>query len=45
MLLLFCVGLGPLLLLTVAIYLYARSREDRLRAEEEDAAAETSIRS
>lgn len=40
MLLLFCVGLGPLLLLTVAIYLYARSREDRLRAEEEDARSE-----
>ncbi|MDQ3540869.1 MAG: SH3 domain-containing protein [Chloroflexota bacterium] len=37
MMLLFCVGLGPLLLLTVAIYLYARSRDDRLNAEEEDA--------
>lgn len=45
MLLLFCVGLGPLLLLTVAIYLYARSRDDRLNAEDEDAAAETAIRS
>lgn len=45
MMLLFCVGLGPLLLLTVAIYLYARSRDDRLNAEEEDAAAEASIRS
>lgn len=39
MLLLFCVGLGPLLLLTVAIYLYARSRDDRLTAEDEDARA------
>lgn len=39
MMLLFCVGLGPLLLLTVAIYLYARSRDDRLNAEEEDARA------
>jgi len=45
MLLLFCVGLGPLLLLTVAIYLYARSRDDRLNAEDEDedAAAEILI--
>lgn len=44
MLLLFCVGLGPLLLLTVAIYLYARSRDDRLNTEDEDATAETAIR-
>lgn len=44
MLLLFCVGLGPLLLLTVAIYLYARSRDDRLNAEDEDARAEHSDR-
>ncbi len=44
MLLLFCVGLGPLLLLTVAIYLYARSRDDRLNAEEEDARAELASR-
>lgn len=43
MMLVFCVGLGPLLLLTVAIYLYARSRDDRLNAEEEDARAEHTI--
>lgn len=35
--LMFCVGLGPLLVLTVAFYLYAKSREDRLADEEEDA--------
>jgi hypothetical protein len=35
--LVFCVGIGPLLLLTVAFYLYARSREDRLAAEQEEA--------
>jgi hypothetical protein len=35
--LVFCVGIGPLLLLTVAFYLYAKSREDRL-ADEQDAA-------
>jgi len=40
MLLLFCVGLGPLLLLTIGIYLYARSRDDRLLADEEDEALE-----
>ncbi len=36
MLLLFCFGLGPLLLLTIGLYLYARSRDDRLLADEED---------
>lgn len=36
MLLLFCFGLGPLLLLTIGIYLYARSRDDRLLADEQD---------
>jgi hypothetical protein len=35
--LVFCVGIGPLMLLTVAFYLYAKSREDRL-ADEQDAA-------
>jgi hypothetical protein len=35
--LLFCVGIGPLMLMTVAFYLYARSREDRLADEDEDA--------
>lgn len=39
MMLLFCIGLGPLLLLTVAVYLYARSRDDRLNAEDEDVRA------
>jgi hypothetical protein len=43
MLLVFCVGLGPLLLLTVAVYLYARSREDRLAAEEADAAEDARV--
>ncbi len=37
MLILGCFGLGPLLILTIAFYLYARSRDDRLDAEEEDA--------
>lgn len=32
----FCVGIGPLLLLTIAFYLYARSREERMDEEEED---------
>jgi len=35
-LLVFCFGLGPFLLLTVAVYLYAKSREDRLAAEGDD---------
>lgn len=34
-LIVFCFGLGPFMLLTVGVYLYARSREDRL-AEEDD---------
>lgn len=37
MLILGCFGLGPLLVVTVAIYLYARSRDDRLDAEEAEA--------
>ena len=37
MLILGCFGLGPLLVVTVAIYLYASSRDSRLQAEEEDA--------
>lgn len=32
-LLVFCFGLGPFMLLTIGIYLYARSREDRLADE------------
>lgn len=35
--LLFCFGIGPLLLLTVALYLYARSRDDRMMDAEEEA--------
>lgn len=39
----FCVTIGPLLFLTIVLYLFARGREDRLEAEEEtgdtDAAA------
>lgn len=38
MALLFCVGIGPLMLMTVAFYLYAKSREDRLADEDEEAA-------
>jgi len=37
--LIFCVGIGPLLLLTVAFYLYAKSREDRLADEQAEATA------
>lgn len=37
MLILGCFGLGPLLVVTIAIYLYASSRDSRLQAEEEDA--------
>lgn len=37
MLILGCFGLGPLLLMTVAIYLYAQSRDNRLDADDEDA--------
>ena len=33
----FCFGVGPFFLLTVALYLYSRSREDRLAAEAEEA--------
>jgi len=40
MLILGCFGLGPLLLITVAIYLYAQSRDNRLAADEEDARLE-----
>ncbi len=39
--LVFCVAVGPLLLLTILFYLYARSREDRLEAEAEAADADT----
>jgi hypothetical protein len=38
--LVFCFGVGPFFVLTVALYLYSRSREDRLAAEAEDAALE-----
>ena len=33
----FCFGVGPFFILTVALYLYSRSREDRLAADAEDA--------
>jgi hypothetical protein len=36
----FCFGVGPFFILTVALYLYSRSREDRLAAEAEDAELE-----
>lgn len=37
MLILGCFGLGPLLLITVAIYLYAQSRDNRLAIDDEEA--------
>jgi hypothetical protein len=40
MLILGCFGLGPLLVMTIAIYLYARGRDERLDAEEDDARTE-----
>lgn len=36
--LVFCFGFGPLMILTVAFYLYAKSREDRLADEDDEAA-------
>jgi hypothetical protein len=33
-LIVFCFGLGPFILLTIGVYLYAKSREDRLAEEE-----------
>jgi hypothetical protein len=35
----FCVAVAPLLLLTIGLYLYSRSREDRLAEEESDESA------
>lgn len=35
--LVFCVGVGPMMVLTVAFYLYAKSREDRLADEDDEA--------
>jgi hypothetical protein len=40
----FCFGVGPFFILTVALYLYSRSREDRLAAEAEDAEFERAAR-
>ena len=40
MLILGCFGLGPLLVITIALYLYARSRDERLEEEAEDAMLE-----
>ena len=34
-LLVFCFGLGPFLLLTIGVYLYAKNREDRLEEDDE----------
>lgn len=34
-----CVSLGPLIVVTIALYIYARSRDERLAAEAEDALA------
>lgn len=42
-LLVFCFGLGPFLLLTIGIYLYAKSREDRLAEDDDDDDQEESI--
>ncbi|MEJ7838645.1 MAG: hypothetical protein WKF81_07500 [Thermomicrobiales bacterium] len=41
----FCFGVGPFFILTVALYLYSRSREDRLAAESEDAELERAAQS
>jgi hypothetical protein len=38
-LLVFCFGVGPFLLLTIGVYLYAKSREDRLAEEDEEGTA------
>jgi hypothetical protein len=40
--LVFCIGIGPLLVMTVAFYLYAKSREDRLAEEDDEAIARAS---
>ncbi|HYI25168.1 MAG TPA: hypothetical protein VD767_07150, partial [Thermomicrobiales bacterium] len=40
MLILGCFGLGPLLILTIAFYLYASSRDDRIASEAEEALLE-----
>jgi hypothetical protein len=34
--LVFCVTIGPLMLLTIGLYLYSRDREERLEAESEE---------
>jgi hypothetical protein len=39
-----CVSLGPLIFATVAIYIYARARDERLEAEAEDLLAEAAAR-
>jgi hypothetical protein len=41
--LVFCVGIGPLMILTVAFYLYAKSREDRLADEDDEALLQAEI--
>lgn len=39
LLLAFCVGVVPLMLLTIGLYLYSRGRDERLEEEEEEAAS------
>jgi hypothetical protein len=43
--LVFCVGIGPLMILTVAFYLYAKSREDRLADEDDEALLQAQLES
>ncbi len=38
-----CVTIGPLFLLTIGLFVFARSRDERLEAEAEDAAAPTGL--
>ena len=39
-----CVSLGPLVLITIAIYIYARSRDERLEEEVEELRGEQASR-
>ena len=43
--LVFCVGIGPLMIMTVAFYLYAKSREDRLADEDDEALLQAELES
>lgn len=42
--LMFCVGIFPLMILTVAFYLYAKSREDRFADEDDEALLEAELK-